>query len=1030
MKSNFKIKIILTVLILFSSSMAQNNKTRFLQLPLDKGVSLNLTYDMIQDSKGFLWFGTMYGLVKYDGENYTTYKYNPDNTSSISFDDVVSIYEDSKGNLWIGTWGGGLNMFDTEKKIFKRFLHNPDNRNSIADNIIWSVCEDRDGMIWIGTGSGGLQVFNPASGEFKNINLKLNDSTHVYPSIQDLYADDNLIWVGHSKGLSSFNLRTTNIDHFNLNETNMQSTGNLFVNAIFKDSKDNLWLGTSNGLKRYDKFEQKFVQHKNDLQFNITSIAEDKEGNLWIGSNNGLIKLNSYDSDLRIFESNTRNSIAGNYVNRVLVDNSGIIWAASYNAGITKIILSPSKFNLLQSNKDDPNSLSYGNIQSIAEDEKSNIYIGSYGSKINVYNSGNDQLSIINLPQQGFMVVQSLAVHKNNLWIGAGNSLLKYDLNRKRFANISLIKEEKNEIEGKSITALCFDAKDNLWIGTYNQGIYRLDEEEKTLKHFSFSEEQNLSHTDFILSIYSDSKNNIWIGTYGGVYQFDLQTEKFKSYIQNQNNPTGLSNNYVYSILEDRRGNIWFGTASGLNRFELKTNSFRHFYQQDGLPSDVIFGIVEDNVGNIWLSTNKGVSRYNLTDNSFLNFDKDDGLQGNVFNPAVYSKSSDGTVYFGGMNGVSFFNPNNLIFSEYNPQVVITSIKIKNEDGNFTETNINNDVIELEPDQNSIIIEFASLDFTNPEKNEYQYKLFGYNEDWLSLNGDNSVIFSRLPHGNYSFQLMGTNSDGVWSENFASISFVITPHFYQTWWFVPSVMIGSVLILFLAYLLVLKTKVSRAIKIQTIKEEESNRIRKKTAIDFHDELGHRLTRISLLTEIVKRKIGVSFSEINPLLNQISENSARLYDGTKDFIWAIDPQKDSLYELIIRLKDFGDEIFSSTNVNFNVEGISEEFQNASLDMDWKRHLMMIFKEGMNNSLKHSNSKTVSLTSSIKEEEFEIMLEDDGAGFEMNENFKGNGLKNMQKRAEILNAKVQIDSKPGSGTKLLFKGKFPIKSVNFN
>jgi two-component sensor histidine kinase len=369
-------------------------------------------------------------------------------------------------------------------------------------------------------------------------------------------------------------------------------------------------------------------------------------------------------------------------------------------------------------------------------------------------------------------------------------------------------------------------------------------------------------------------------------------------------------------------------------------------------------------------------------------------------------------------------------FSEFNPPVVITSIKIKNEDGNFIKKTPENDIIELEPEQNSILIEFASLDFTNPEKNKYQYKLFGYNKDWISIINDNSVTFSRLPHGSYSFQLMGTNSDGIWSENFASFSFVITPHFWQTWWFIPAAVIGLALILFSAYLLILKTKVKRAVKIQKIKEEESERVRKKTAIDFHDELGHRLTRISLLTEIVKRKIGVTFSEISPLLDQISENSARLYDGTKDFIWAIDPQKDSLYELIIRLKDFGDEIFGSTNVNFNVAGISDELQKASLNMDWKRHLMLIFKEGMNNSLKHSNSKTVSLISSIKEDEFELVLEDDGSGFDMDENLKGNGLKNMRKRADLLNAEVQIDSKPGSGTKLLFKGKFPIKSVNFN
>jgi ligand-binding sensor domain-containing protein/signal transduction histidine kinase len=1022
--------IITVVLNLIFYCFGQSQEPRFLQLPLDKGVSLNLTYDMVQDSKGFLWFGTMYGLVKYDGENFITYNYNPDDTTSISFDDVISLFEDSKGNLWIGTWGGGLNMFDASRTTFTRFSHNPVNLNSIANNIIWSICEDRNGIIWIGTGSGGLQKYNPSSGDFTSVDLYLIDSTNVKPSIQALLADNNFIWIGHSKGLSKLNIQTGVIQQINLVENSNSSLSSALINAIYKDSKRNYWIGTSNGLKRYDQIKQKFIPYNFEGN-NVTSIVEDDAGKLWIGSSKGLLRLNTANDEYEIFNaSKDENTLAGNYINKVLVDKSGIVWAASYNAGITKIILTPTKFNTLQHVKENPKSLSNNNIKAITEDENGNIYIGTYGNRINVFNPLTGINSHIALPVQKFIVVHSLTVNNSNLWIGTSNTLLNYDLTRKRFVSIPFTKEQKNEIGGKSITALKYDSEDNLWIGTYNQGVYRFNSDEKILSHFSHSEKQNISHTDFILSIYLDSNKRVWIGTYRGVYRFESETEKFKSIVQNQNNPKGLSNNYVYSIVQDSRGYFWFGTASGLNRFDSKTKSFQHFFKKDGLPSDVIFGIVEENPGNIWLSTNKGISRYSAEDNSFLSFDKDDGLQGNVFNPSAYFKSSDGTIYFGGMNGLNFFAPTNLEFSGFNPPVVITSLKIKTNEATFTGINPVENQIELKPDQNSIKIEFAALDFTNSEKNEYQYKLFGFNEDWISLNNSNSVTFSRLPPSNYSFQLMGTNSDGIWSENFASVSFVIHPHFWQTWWFIPAVVLGLVLISFLIHLLILKSKVKSAVKIQRIKEEESEKVRKKTAIDFHDELGHRLTRISLLTEIVKRKIGLSFSDISPLLDQISENSARLYDGTKDFIWAIDPKKDSLYELIVRLKDFGDDIFSSTNVNFNVQEISEELQKASLDMDWKRHLMLIFKEGMNNSLKHSKGQKVSLTSSIKDDEFELVLEDDGVGFETDENLKGNGLKNIQKRAEILEAEVQIDSQPGVGTKLSFKGKFPIKSVHFN
>ncbi len=1032
MKQRLMLKFILVFLITHIFTFAENQQPRFYQLPLDKGISLNLTYDMIQDSRGFLWFGTMYGLVKYDGENYTTYKYSPDDENSISFNDIVSVCEDSKGNLWIGTWGGGLNKFNPQTKIFTRYTHNPEKPNSIAGNIIWSICEDKDGMIWVGTGAGGLQILDPNSNEIKNINLKLDDSTNVLPSIQALFADENSVWIGHSKGVSNFSLRTTNIRYFDLFEENKNSNRNPQVNVIFKDSNKNLLLGTSNGLMHYDQFEQKFLPYdKKELQLNITSIAEDLNGNLWMGSNDGLIKLKSQSSNPEFFKSNDENySILGNFVNKVLVDKSGIIWASSYNAGITKIILSPSKFHTLQSLDDETKSLSSNNIKTITKDNEGKIYIGTQGNKLNVFNPETKKISFINLPVPKQSVVRSIVTHNNTLWLAVNNNVINYDLKRNRTLKIPFTNDQQKVIESNIITSVCFDLNENLWIGTYNRGIYRFSFEDLSLQHFLPADEQELNHGNFILSIYADSRNNIWIGTYGGVYKFDSSTEGIVSFVQNEENPDGLSNNYVYAILEDSKGNYWFGTASGLNKFNSQTNTFSKFYQKDGLPSDVIFGIVEDNDEKIWFSTNKGISRCIPQNNSFLNFDSKDGLQGNVFNAGAILKSNDGTIYFGGMDGISYFNPSNLNFSGYNPAVEITSIQIKNNDGNYIETNMGNDILELEPEENSIHFEFASLDFTNPDKNQYQYKLFGYNKDWVALNHSNSVTFSRLPHGNYSFQLMGTNSDGIWSENYASLNFVIKPYFWQTWWFLPALILGVILISFLTHLLILKTKISRAVKIQKIKEEESERVRKQTARDFHDELGHRLTRISLLTEIVKRKIGITFSEISPLLDQISENSARLYDGTKDFIWAIDPKKDSLYELVVRLKDFGDEIFGSTDVNFNVQGLSDELLNTSLDMDWKRHLMLIFKEGMNNSLKHSNSNSVSLSSSIKADEFELILEDDGDGFEPDKNIKGNGLKNITKRAEILNAEVHINSKPGAGTKLSLKGKFPIKSVNFN
>ena len=1025
------IKILIFILPLLGTSLAQNSEPRFVQLPMEKGIALNLTYDMMQDRKGFLWFETMYGLVRYDGENFITYKYNPEDSTSISFNDIISLFEDSKGNLWVGTWGGGINKFDVNTNKFTRFLHDPTNLQSVADNIIWSICEDNSGKIWLGTNSHGLQSYDPASGLFKKTDLELADSTNVFPSIHCLLADGNFLWIGHSKGLSKLNLEKGSFLQFDLSEENDKTTGMNFIHSIYKDLKNNLWIGTSSGLKKYDPNEHKFIQFDSDIKNSITSITEDKNGFLWLGSNNGIFMLNTETGESKKFTAGSdKNSIAGNFVNKVLVDKSGLLWISSYNSGVTKAILTQSNFKRYPDITEDSKPSLKENITAITGDNKGNIYVGTYSNKIQIFNKGKEENSVITLPDKEGSTIHSLVANKNNLWIGTNRTLLKYDLDKKRFENITLPKEQKNEIEGNVITALCFNTDSTLWIGTYNQGVYCLNLIQKELKHYSLVNDQKPDQANFIITIYTDSKNDLWIGTYGGVYQLNFEGKIINSLVQQKNNPKGLSNNYVYTILEDADGDYWFGTASGLNKFDFKTKSFKHFYNKDGLPGDVIFGMVQENPEMLWISTNKGISRFIPEKNSFVNFDEEDGLQGDVFNPSVYFKSNDGTIYFGGLNGLTYFSPGELKFSSFNPPIEITSIKIKNEDGDLFYVNPQIGEFDLEPNQNTITIEFASLDFTNPDKIQYRYKLSGLSDEWISLGSQNSVTFSKLKNGDYSFQLMGTNSDGVWSEKTAALGFTIPPHFWQTWWFIPSIIAGLLLITLLTIYIILRIKVQRAVEIMRIREEESERVRKKTAIDFHDELGHRLTRISLLTEIIKRKIGFSFSDLRPLLDQISENSAKLYDGTKDFIWAIDPQKDSLYELVVRLKDFGDEIFSSTEINFNVEGISDELQKATLDMDLKRHLMLIFKEGMNNSLKHSKGTKVTLTSNMKDDEFELVLEDDGKGFEPTENIKGNGLKNMQQRAANLNANIQIDSQPGNGTKLSFKGKFPIKSVNFN
>jgi ligand-binding sensor domain-containing protein/signal transduction histidine kinase len=1020
-----KMAMVIILLILIQTVSNGQNDARFTQLSLEKGVALNLTYYMLQDSEGYLWFGTMYGLVRYDGINYKTFTYDPENPESISFDDVISLFEDSKGNLWIGTWGGGLNMLDTSRKSFKRFVYDPSVENGITDNIIWAVTEDTDGNIWLGTEAAGLNKYIPTLNKFTHYEIGSTKTDLPNKAVRSLLVDSKgTIWAGGWFGLSKYSHLQDKFETTSISDKSNKSP--FGVNSIYQNTSNTLLLGTNKGLFTFDKNKNKYNLIESLPEVGIQSITVDHLGKFWLGSVNGLIK---YDQNGKTYSfytsSNDPNSISGNFIKNVFQDRSGVLWVNSYNSGISKLINRKSNFALVQHNEENLNTLSTNNIISLAEDKDGSIWIGTFNG-LNRFDAVVERITHSKLEGKP---INALAVDDNNvLWISSRDELLKYNYGKDKVSQIknkSLTKKLKNKI----INNLVFDAKGNLWIGTYSSGLFLFNGDE--VEHFSLLNENSKSKaTDYILSIYEDDKDQIWVGTYGGLHLFNPEEESFTSYVQELNNPNSLSNNYVYSINQDSNGKLWVGTARGLNLFDPQSKSFNAIYEQDGLPNDVICGIVEGKKNDLWISTINGISRFNSQQNTFQNFEKEDGLQSNLFSQGVYLKGTDGKIYFGGRKGLNVFNPVDVKINNFNSPVKISSVDLIQSDGQLQNIAFDKDQLKLEYYQNSLQVNVLSFDYSNPDRINYKYKLSGYEENWIGLGSDNKIILQNLPSGNYSLLVKGTNGDGVWSTQQASLSILIATPFWQTAWFYLIIAIALIIISIIVHRVIVKSKVKRAVKIEKIHEEEAEKVRRKTAIDFHDELGHRLTRISLLTELIKRNIGNAFSEITTLLNQISDNSAQLYNGTKDFIWAIDPQQETLYELMLRLKDFGDDLYGRTDIKFEVNGLDEKLQAATLDVDWKRHLALIFKEGMNNSLKHSNSEKVQLDSHLEGDEIEIVLTDNGKGFAEDPQSRGNGLKNMRDRAEKLASSIFIDSNPGEGTKISFKGKFPVKSVNFN
>ena len=1017
--------LLLSASFLFSDS--QTGKLRFEHLSLDEGAALNLTYCMIQDHKGFLWFGTMYGLVKYDGRDYKIYKNDPDDTNSISFDDIIALYEDSDNNIWIGTWGGGLNKMDPETGKFTRFVNDSKSINSISDNIVWTICEDMKGNIWFGTETAGIDKYIPGKNQFVHYRHRENDPGSIPVNfIRNIYRDQKgTIWICSRGGLSKYIEETDSFITY--------KTGNgLPVVAAAEDKNGTLWAGTPNGLYVLDESKGRLVEKDYPVlkdKFIYTLCVKDNY--IWAGTNKGLYKINAGSEEIEVYRNEPGNpySLSGNKVLNLLAGNSGILWINSYGKGVNKLRSLPSRFTSFTNQPGNNKSLSSNSVTGFCVDDKGSIWIAT-SNGLNKFNRQEKTFERFSSDALAGVRITSLISDGNFIWVGTVDGLKLFDRQTENFRLPPAAMEGNNILNKVYINSLLMEGR-RLFVGT-SSGLFVYSTDSGSIKHYSSKQFPDSNYrTSYILTLYKDELKDsiVWLGTYGGLIRMNCKDISFKIFSHLNSDGNSLSNDYVFSILRDSDGNLWAGTANGLNKFNEHSGTFEHYFEKDGLPSSVISSITEDKNRNLWIGTNKGISEYNISLRVFRNFSKVDGLLNNFYLNHSATIDGNGDIYMGGTNGLDIVNTSRIIKENYIPGVYITDFMKTNNNGGLTELSTVKD-IKLNYDENFINIRFISLDYNNPARNRYKYRLEGIDKNWIDAGNKNSVNYTSLPPGDYTFRVKGSSSTGLFNPNEAVLNFTIMPPFWKTSWFNIALVLllaGSV---YVVYRIRLKQKIRHVLEIEKIKEMESEKLRRKTAADFHDELGHRLTRISLLSEILKRKIGNGSDEIREILDKISVNSTELYEGTKDFIWAIDPRKDSLYELIIRLKDFGDELFEESDVFFEVSGLDESLKSKMLTTDWKRHLPLIFKEGMNNALKHGMSRRISINSQIRENELELTLTDDGRGFIPESPGNGNGLRNMRQRAEKLSAKIEVESSPGNGTKIYFRGKIPEKQTHYN
>jgi len=788
---------------------AMTNTIRFEKISLEDGLSQSTVRVILQDHQGFMWFGTDDGLNKYDGYSFMVYKNDPDDPNTLSDNTVYAIYACRNGDLWVGT-RGGLDRFDRETGTFAHYQHDPTDPRSLSDNKVLVVFEDRQGVLWVGTEGGGLDQLDRATNSFTHYSHDPNDpNTLSDNTVYAIYKDRNGdLWVGTRNGLDRFDQATGAFTHYRHDPNDPHSLSDNRVRAVFEDRQGALWIGTEGGgLNQLDRSTHTFTHYRHNLDDPgslsddvVWAIAQDGTGRFWVGTQNGLNLLVLSEAEglnrgqnLFVHYRHDRSdpySLSCDSVRSIYEDRSGVLWIGTLAGGLNKHNRTADQFTLYQHNPNLPNSLNDNVVWSIQEDRSGLLWVGTFSGGLNKLDRDSGTFTAYQHDPADPTSLSSNDVraiyqdHLGILWVGTDyEGLNRFDPQTETFTHYRHDPHDPGSLSDNDVFVIYGDRLGNLWIGTWNGGLNRLDRATGTFARYQHDagDPFSLSH-NCVRAIYEDREGVLWVGTRGGISLWDGVNNRFTHYKHDPDNPHSLSDDKVSSFYEDQTGVLWIGTyGGGLNRFDRATQTFTHYTEKDGLANDTVYGILADAEGSLWLSTNRGLSRFDPRTETFRNYDVSDGLQSNEFNAGAFFQSNSGEMFFGGIQGFNAFFPDHIKENPYPPPLVITSFAKFNR---VERTDlIPGEHIQLSYKDNFISFEFAALDYTSPEKNQYAYRLEGFDEDWVIAGTRRYASYTNLRGGDYVFRVKGSNSDGVWNEDGIAIHITVTPPSWETWWF-------------------------------------------------------------------------------------------------------------------------------------------------------------------------------------------------------------------------------------------------------
>jgi len=1023
-KINYLNKIITTNLFFLISILGTPPQTRFEHLTINDGLSQSSVRTILQDSYGFMWFGTRDGLNLYNGYDFEVFKNSNNDSTSISNNFIYDLKEDLSGFIWVAT-DNGLNKFDHSTRKFERIDLSKFSPDKSLSNSILSINADDKNNIWFST-KDGVYKYDSENNSIKKYKLSsLIDNIHYDVKVTLFRARSGNLWaITNMFGIYRYDYQS---DIFE--EIEFEQAGNyplLQLNEIYEDKEGIFWFGSSAGLNKYNNKTGEHIIYKKELERIanesittniINSITEDDLGNLWMATSGyGLIYLNKKSEEFVVYKNDLLNekSISIDVAHKVYKDRSGIIWIGTDGGGIDKMSPYLNYFSLVQQSVD---GLSFRSVRTFFEDKDGFIWISGYKGldkydpKTNKYTKFYDELksSAKTINSIVYSIIEDKLQPEKYLYLGTeGKGIFMFDMHSEIFSNIF---QSKNSFGENIILSMLDDGK-NLWAGTYN-GLFQVDKKSGSYKKLLYQiNDSNTVEPQNITSLLEDSKGNFWIGTsHHGLLLMDSKNEKLISFdaLQlNQKDEQVFKNigRFIKCIYESNINELWVGTTEGLFKIIDSSKTVISYTVNDGLPNNVIYGILEDDNGNLWLSTNSGISMFDPIEKTFTNYDYQDGLQSNEFNSNAFMKSKSGTLYFGGINGFNYFNPSSIEFNTKVPKIVFTDLYLFNKKLDTGEM-VNDRIILEKPitvldtlvlnySENIFTIYFSSLDFSAPGKNLYSHKLEGFNEEFSDPTSNRFVTYTNLNPGEYVLTVLGSNNNNLWNESGVSLVIIIKPPFWLTWWFF--LIMGSVIavILYSIY----KYRINRILELE--------RLRMKIASDLHDEVGSTLTKVSMRAQMLEMQINGEKESKN--LKRISEQAREAVSTMQDIVWAIDSRNDEFENLINKMKDTAYSALSEKNikVNFTVSGIDSD---NKLNLETRQNLYLILKESVHNIMKHSEATEVNISLTNTKEILSMIIKDNGNIYKQKMHHTGQGLRNIEMRAKKINAECEFKNENG-------------------